>query len=81
MHALRMQHVLPMTACGQCSGCRRGPCMICVQGMTMWCRGIPCEEWTQYADVANETGASYNVSFYFPVSQVSVLQNNHMPPM
>lgn len=32
-------------------------------------RGIPCEEWTQYADVANETGASYNVSFYFPVSQ------------
>ncbi|DBA67752.1 TPA: hypothetical protein ACH3X2_001336 [Trebouxia sp. C0005] len=32
-------------------------------------RGIPCEEWTQYANVANETGASYNVSFYFPVSQ------------
>lgn len=34
-------------------------------------RGIPCEEWTQFADVTNDTSAHYNMSFYFPVSQVS----------
>ncbi len=54
---------------------------MCVQGMAMLSRGIPCEEWTQYANVANETGASYNVSFFFPVSQVSVLHQNGLPPM
>lgn len=33
-------------------------------------RGIPCEQWTQFADVINDTSAQYNLSFYFPVSQV-----------
>ncbi len=53
---------------------------MCGQGMAMLCRGIACEEWTQYANVANETGASYNVSFLSPVSQVNGLHNNGLPP-
>ena len=62
-------YLRPSTQCC-CPGCTFAPSDI---NAASYCRGIPCEVWTQYADVTNDTSAAYNVSFYFPVSQVGVL--------